>query len=280
MSAKCTAAVFDRYPGGGGEFALALALADNAHDDGTRIYPSIDTMALKSRQSVRAVQNHLRNMLAAGWLVLVKNHAGGRGVHREYRINPDWLKGADIAPFSGPVDNLEKGANLDIKGCKSRHKRVQNDAQKGADSCTPYITTRTSIEPNPLPPAGGVCGFDQFEAGYPRRIDMDRARREWDKLAPDAQLQGEIAQAIDAWIRSHEWRRDDGRFIPKPSNWLRNKRWRDVPGIAAPSPQPEPTPAPAPAMTPEQLQANGERARQAAALARQVLLGQRDAGAA
>ena len=53
MSARMTGMVFDRYPGGGGEFALALALADNAHDDGTSIYPSVETLAKKSRQQLR-----------------------------------------------------------------------------------------------------------------------------------------------------------------------------------------------------------------------------------
>ncbi len=37
--------VFDRYPNGGGEMLLALALADHAHDDGTHIFPSIARLA-------------------------------------------------------------------------------------------------------------------------------------------------------------------------------------------------------------------------------------------
>jgi len=44
-------AVFDRYPNGGGEMLLALALADHASDDGTRIFPKIASLAEKTRQS-------------------------------------------------------------------------------------------------------------------------------------------------------------------------------------------------------------------------------------
>lgn len=122
-------------PGWWGEFALALALADNAHDDGTHIFPSVSTMAAKSRQSVRAVQVQLANMRAKGWLWRVRA-GGGRGVAAEYRINPDWLKGADLSPFLAPVDNSPKGelsAPFSAKkGADHGMKRVQIDAQKGA----------------------------------------------------------------------------------------------------------------------------------------------------
>lgn len=278
MSSRCTAAVFDRYPAGGGEFALALALADNAHDDGSHIFPSVETMAAKSRQSVRAVQMHLRAMIDKGWLIRVRS-GGGRGVHAEYRISPNWLKGADIAPFPEPVDNCEKGADIAPfdaeKGAKQRTERVQNDAQKGAKQRTPYITERTSIEPNtPLPPAtGGEHGFAEFYAEYPRKVSAGQARQEWAKLSPDEALRKRIVSAVRAWARSPEWARNDGQFIPKPARWLREQRWEDVPGVSlAPTPAaPPPRMVESAPLTPEQLKANGERARALAAHARQAL---------
>ena len=125
MSIKVMTAVFDRYPNGGGEMLLALALADHASDDGTRIYPSVKALAEKTRQSERTVQYQLRRMQEAGWLILVNAGNGGRGMASEYRISSDWLKGAEIAPFQkGAIDD-EKGATDDTKGCNPRHKRVQ-----------------------------------------------------------------------------------------------------------------------------------------------------------
>lgn len=278
MSSRCTAAVFERYPAGGGEFALALALADNAHDDGTHIFPSVETMAVKSRQSVRAVQMHLRAMIDKGWLLCVRS-GGGRGVYAEYRISPNWLKGADIAPFSGTVDNCQNGADIAPfgagKGAKRRTERVQNDAQKGAKQSTPYITDRTSIEPNtPLPPAtGGVQGFEEFFAEYPRKVAAGQARQEWAKLSPDEALRKRIVSAVRAWARSPEWSRNDGQFIPKPARWLREQRWEDVPGVSlAPTPAvPPPRMVETAPLTPEQLAVNADRARAAADLARRTL---------
>lgn len=120
--------VFDRYPNGGGEMLLALSLADWAEDDGTRVFPSIKQLAEKTRQSERTVQYQLRRMEKSGWLILINSGNGGRNQRREYVINPDWIKGAEIAPIiKGATDDI-KGADSGNKGCNSQQKRVQRVA--------------------------------------------------------------------------------------------------------------------------------------------------------
>ena len=124
MSIKVMTAVFERYPNGGGEMLLALALADHASDDGTRVFPSVKALSEKTRQSERSVQYQLRRMEEAGWLILVGAGNGGRSMHREYRISLDWIKGADIAPFQkGAIDDI-KGAIHDRKGCNGLHPQI------------------------------------------------------------------------------------------------------------------------------------------------------------
>ncbi|PIG09482.1 hypothetical protein CLU84_2393 [Comamonas sp. 26] len=78
MSIKVMTAVFERYPNGGGEMLLALALADHASDDGARVFPSIKALAEKTRQSERSVQYQLRRMQETSWLILVNAGNGGR----------------------------------------------------------------------------------------------------------------------------------------------------------------------------------------------------------
>ncbi|MBB3806388.1 hypothetical protein FHR51_002540 [Xanthomonas arboricola] len=182
MSAKVTGMVFERYPTGGGEMLLALALADHAHDDGTHIYPSIALLAAKTRQSERSVQYQLRRMEASGWLILINDGLGGRsngfkegGKTRQYRINPEWMKGADIAPFDagqcstgkGANSAPLKGANHGDKGCKPTSERVQNSAEKGAKLLHPNQEQPKATKSNNHTPhivegvvgaAQGVCG--------------------------------------------------------------------------------------------------------------------------
>jgi hypothetical protein len=124
MSVKIMTLVFERYPNGGGEMLLALALADHAHDDGRYIFPSIRTLANKTRQSERTVQRFLRGMTKAGWLIPVKNAFGGRGKAAEYRISPDWIKGDNLTPFQK-------------MGVKSSKKTVKNEVIKGDTAMSP-----------------------------------------------------------------------------------------------------------------------------------------------
>ena len=215
---------------------LALALADNAHEDGTHIFPSVETMAKKSRQSVRAVQMHLRKMQAIGWLEVVKNGRGGRGHAVEYRINAAWLKGADLAPF---ID--------DIKGADSGTERVQSDALKGAKQSTPYITEGTPIEPNtPLTPQGGQADDQDRRAGSGSDSGPDPAEgfaEFWAAWPVHDNKQGE-ALCLQRWKRKrlHRFavvivadvlaRRNSPKwgkgFIEAPAKYLKESRWLDA----------------------------------------------------
>lgn len=159
MSVKVMTAVFDRYPNGGGEMVLALALADHADDQGGSIFPSVRLLSEKTRQSTRTVQYQLRKMEQIGWLQLVANESGGRGRAREYQINPDWIKGADIAPLSieekgadsAPIEEQKDAEVAPFNGeeraqdlhpykperVQSTTERVQSTTQKGATAIAP-----------------------------------------------------------------------------------------------------------------------------------------------
>lgn len=163
MSVRVMNAVFERYPVGAGEMLLALALADHADDDGTHVFPKVETMAQKTRQSVRAVQYQLGKMQECGWLILVRNARGGRkgGSPAEYRINAEWIKGAEIASIEArrteskkgeksapnePVDNIELDADsapIDGgNGCNPEQKWVQSATEMGAKLDKPYMVNR------------------------------------------------------------------------------------------------------------------------------------------
>ena len=118
MSIKIMTMVFDRYPNGGGEMLLALTLADFSDDEGRNIFPSVETMARKSRQSPRTVQRNLRTMETIGWLLREDDGDGGRSRATRYRINPAWIKGDKLTPLP------EKGATTGDKGCQTRPERV------------------------------------------------------------------------------------------------------------------------------------------------------------
>lgn len=147
---------------------LALALADHAHDDGTHIFPYVATLAEKTRQSDRTVQYQLRKMEASGWLQLVSHAQPGRKRSREYRISGEWLRGEEIAPLSEDRKGAEVAPLPTEKRCNPRHKKVQNDAQKGAIAVAPpnepYEPSLTINPPNP-PDDGRAAGLDEGSGG-------------------------------------------------------------------------------------------------------------------
>lgn len=99
MSALVIGLVYKFFPGKGAVFTVALALADHAHDDGTHIYPGVDSLVTKTRLNRRTVQRALRSLEESGWLLVDKPATGRRGYATVYRINPLWIE-TGVMPLS------------------------------------------------------------------------------------------------------------------------------------------------------------------------------------
>jgi hypothetical protein len=94
MSIACMSRVWKHSKAKGSELLVLLAIADFAHDDGSNAFPSVPTLAAKSRLSVRAVQFVLRKLEAIGELEIIEK--GGRNGSNLYRV----LIGEDGAKIS------------------------------------------------------------------------------------------------------------------------------------------------------------------------------------
>ena len=71
--------------------------------------------------------------------------------------------------------------------------------------------------------------FDRFWAAYPRKENKQRARGEFEKLAPDDEMLNAMLMAIERQKCSDQWQEAGGRYIPHPASWLHGKRWEDEP---------------------------------------------------
>ena len=240
--------VFDRYPAGGNERLLALALADHARDDGTRIWPSIDELSRKTLQSRSTVQRQVAKMVAGGWLERV-NEGTGRGNTNEYRISAAWLAG-EVLPAAKTAPSENAGAAKEVihtcdsscsQGCQSDtlfhgRKGVISDAKgvttdaKGVTAMTPESSEPSRTVKTPLPPDGGAAGFDAILDAYPNKANRLKAERRWTRLRPDAALQAVMLRSIEAQAKTPKWRKDGGQFVPELATWLRNRCWQDAAG--------------------------------------------------
>ncbi|MDE2098667.1 MAG: helix-turn-helix domain-containing protein [Patescibacteria group bacterium] len=71
------------------EQAILMALADHAHDDGTKVYPSVARIAWKVGASRATVQRVLQRLRSSGVLVVV--HQGGGRDATEYTLHLELL---------------------------------------------------------------------------------------------------------------------------------------------------------------------------------------------
>lgn len=161
MSVEVMSAVFKRYPAGGNERLLALALADEATDTGVRIFPSVARLALKSAQSERGVQRLLHVMLASGWLILVRKSSGRRGDCNEYCISPEWLAGGEpVAPAAVPDRRTEPKATGDklapVRGGNPVNMSVDKLQKLSTTGDTQGLSGDIAVSPNPVLPMNSI----------------------------------------------------------------------------------------------------------------------------
>lgn len=74
------------------------------------------------------------------------------------------------------------------------------------------------------------AGFELFCKAYPRDPYGDAAWEAFCELSPDDALLDWILRAIAHQRIELGWHRDDGRWVPKPEKWLRQRRWMRSPG--------------------------------------------------
>jgi hypothetical protein len=123
----------------------------------------------------------------------------------------------------------------------------------------------------PARPAPTESDWEAFWDLYPKRTAPAAARKALEKALRVATLE-EILAGLKKQLP--EWRTKDPQFIPHPSTWLNQERWKDEIKVGF---RPEPTrstvPPPEPPMTPEEQEANRQAALEALATVRKMSAG-------
>lgn len=104
--------VWDSAPVGGTELLCLLAIADHADDHGRNAYPSIGTLARKTRMSERSVKRIVHRLIEQGLLTV--EQGGGRRSNR-YVIH------MAVEDRRVPVDNPNEGCQSDTPATPDCH---------------------------------------------------------------------------------------------------------------------------------------------------------------
>lgn len=227
MSVEVMAQVFRRYPVGGGEYVLALALADHAHDDGSHIYPAVKSLAKKTRQSERTVQRQLLKMVCDGWLVLVSKGGNGPRDTSEYCINSDWMSGLEFDAL--PKIKGDKMSPL----AKSNKGDIQNNkgdiavSSKGDIAVSPE-SSLTIREPSDAREQSAKQDSSSIVWDGAEKMFMGISEEQmlrWEKAYPKLDVDGELTR-MELWYEDNpkKRKRNPHRFI---TGWL-SRAFRDL----------------------------------------------------
>ncbi|NMD38971.1 MAG: hypothetical protein GYA87_09885 [Christensenellaceae bacterium] len=74
--------------------------------------------------------------------------------------------------------------------------------------------------------------FNKFWGAYPKRVGKGAAFVAFKKLKVDDDLLEDILKALKKQCNSHDWKKENGQYIPNPTTYLNQRRWEDVEDIS------------------------------------------------
>jgi len=77
----------------------------------------------------------------------------------------------------------------------------------------------------------GRNGFEGFWNAYPKKTGKQSAQVVWNQLSPNPELLSRIIVSLTKEKASRQWQAEGGRYIPKPENWLSQRRWEEEQGL-------------------------------------------------
>jgi hypothetical protein len=253
MSYRLVELVIDYGPRGPTEFAVLVALARRAHNDGTEARPGLDQLTRDARMgSKRATSRALTQLRRGGWVELERHASGGakgtEGQPTSWRLVVERLTETDatsgVRPESHTPLATETHATSDrdtrhLEGethATATHKesvlRIKDESvlrsARGelvaSNAKVPAKrSNRPSVAASVEPP-----GFRDFWTVYPRHVARGEAVRSFGR-AVQRDGSAVIATGVASWATYWRAEGTEQRFIPHPTTFLNQARYLDQP---------------------------------------------------
>lgn len=72
-----------------------------------------------------------------------------------------------------------------------------------------------------------LSAWELFWESYPKKRSKGDAYKAWTQTEKERPPIEEILGALENAMRTHDWQRDGGQYIPYPASWLRAWGWAD-----------------------------------------------------
>ena len=126
--------------------------------------------------------------------------------------------------------NLRWNKDKDALAMRTHNERIPNPMQ--TINHKPQTINQETINHKPKtklkPVLVADANFDLFWQAYPKKVGKDKALESWNKTRPNIK---EVLEALDWQTKSDQWFRNGGQFIPNPTTYLNQGRWKDEPPV-------------------------------------------------
>lgn len=106
---------------------------------------------------------------------------------------------------------------------------IENSLEKDTPKSPQGDVLALSVE-TPVSPSENTERFEEFWKAFPkceRKVAKAKCRELWTKRNLDTHADA-ILKALSIDSNSHDWKKDNGQFIPMPQTWLNRKRYEDI----------------------------------------------------
>lgn len=240
----------------GGDLLTLLAIADNTSEDTGLAFPSIDTLAKKTRMTPRGVQKSLRRLEQSQELT-IKPYGGPYGTHAYYinltlyqarqdggeqrsggvnnvqgdeQRSPEALQTPPTPCISRDRGHRQEGVN-NVQGVNSTSSNTTRSSPKPLFNHRSLSTERdqkhTSRSQTSARPRYASEAFQAFWQRYPKKTEKAEAWHVWETANLDAQADTILAAVEQQLAHADTVLTAAYRFIPSPRKWLFRARWED-----------------------------------------------------
>ncbi|MFD9701303.1 helix-turn-helix domain-containing protein [Lentzea sp. NPDC059081] len=189
--------VWDHAPVSGSDLLLMLAIADQANDQGTDAWPSIEKLARRTRMSERTVQRRIRCLEAQG---LLKVDTGGGRRSNRYAIDLASLtQGLHDADHRRPPPPTRRHPRHPVTADRPDTPAVTPDRHPTPVTATSPDPSYNDLDPPPPARTDASHNPEPAQVHATTLAVLDRLRQAW-PLSPrdEEQLRPMISTAVSA----------------------------------------------------------------------------------
>ena len=143
----------------------------------------------------------------------------------------------DICEYHAQCDKNKENGKLGGRPKTQTKPKITQVVSENNPTLTqnnPTVTLTTNHKPlttnyKPLKPKPSVRDgddFDRFWDAYPKKVGKVDAKKAWVKNKPPID---DVLVALLWQLKSDQWLKDGGQYIPNPSTYINQGRWHDEP---------------------------------------------------